>query len=84
MMLMETQVSRVAVYQQSLTKVQALLEKGVVVMKRYVDLLGQEAWLSMLEESAVIQRSYFWCIEKMTQMHLEANFVEKLETLKIE
>ena len=58
-------------------------EKGVVVMKRYVDLLGQEAWLSMLEESAGIQRTYYWCIEKMTQMHLETNLVEKLETLKI-
>ena len=83
MLLMETQVSRVVVYQQSLSKVQPLLEKAVIVMARYQDLLGQETWLSLFEECAGIHRTYYWSTEKMTQMNLEKRIMVKLETLKI-
>ena len=82
-LLVESQVSRVVVHQEGLEEIRPLLEKGVSAMKSYQDLLGQETWLVIFKESAGIQRTCFWSVEKMALMKMEPNIVMKLEKLSI-
>ena len=83
MLLVESQVSRVVVHQEGVEEIKPLLEKGISVMKSYQDLLGQDTWLVIFKESAGIQRTYFWSVEKMALMKMQANIVRKLESLSI-
>lgn len=78
--LLETQVSRVFVYQESLEKVRSQLEASVKVIKKYQE-LGLETWTGIFTDCAGIYRTFCWVIEKMTQMDLVRDISDKLQTL---
>ena len=82
--LLESQVRRVVVHQHGLHLVRDVLERGVVVMKRYQDQLGANTWLSQFDLAASTQRKYFWLVEKLSLMSLDSRIMNKLNYLKDE
>ena len=64
-------------------KVRNLLEKGVVMLARYQDILGPAPWLSVFEESALVYRTYYWSVQRMTDMDFQDNILSKLKSLNL-
>ena len=83
MELVESQVRRVVTHQHSLHLLSHVLERSVVVMKRYQDQLGVSTWLAQFDFAAPIQRKYFWSVEKLSLMSLDSQIMNKLNSLKI-
>ena len=64
-------------------KVRTLLEKAVIELARFQDILGPTTWLSVFEESALIYRTYYWSVQRMSEMPLETNIISKLKSLNL-
>ena len=64
-------------------KVRTILEKGAINLARFQDILGPTVWLSVFEESALIYRTYYWAVQRMTEMALETNTLSKLKSLNL-
>ena len=64
-------------------KVRSLLERAVIKLARFQDILGPAIWLSVFEESALIYRTYYWSVQRMTDMALESNILSKLKSLNL-
>ena len=64
-------------------KVRNLLEKGVIMLARYQDILGPAPWLSVFEKSALVYRTYYWSVQRMTDMALQDNILSKLKSLNL-
>ena len=60
-----------------------LLEKAVIKLARFQDILGPTLWLSVFEESALIYRTYYWSVQKLSDMALESNILSKLKSLNL-
>ena len=64
-------------------KVRTLLEKAVIELARFQDILGPTIWLSVFEESALIYRTYYWSVQRLTELALENNILSKLKSLSL-
>ena len=64
-------------------RVRNLLEKAVTKLTRFQDILGPTIWLGVFEESALIYRTYYWSVQRMTEMPLETHILSKLKSLNL-
>ena len=64
-------------------RVRTLLEKAVTKLTRFQDILGPTIWLGVFEESALIYRTYYWSVQRMTEMPLETHILSKLKSLNL-
>ena len=60
-----------------------MLENAVITLTRLQDILGPNIWLSVFEESALVYRTYYWSVQRMTDMDLENNILSKLKSLTL-
>ena len=61
----------------------SLLERAVIKLARFQDILGPTTWLSVFEESALIYRTYYWSVQRMTDMALQNSILCKLKSLNL-
>ena len=61
----------------------SLLERAVIKLARFQDILGPTVWLGVFEESALIYRTYYWSVQRMSEMPLETNIISKLKSLNL-